>query len=236
MGLSMLAYTYSVTGVRRSRPGNIGPALIDIQASKTQPGYLGLNLNTSPDWAFSSPLSWHPSSKKAMWPETRRGSTVRRLQLVELPGYSAGRPVAARPTPVNMPYASSDLSLVRPYATAGQINDIKVYGRASGHILYRRSADGRIEKTYVNFSDDGRNVYSGSERMESNPRGRSTYTADVRLTGPKPGRMALKMTFGPLGGASPAELLFAPGEDGKPLTYGYAEYDGKRIDAAKMVP
>src|SRR3546814_8148812 len=34
MGLSMFAYTYAVTGVRREREGNIGPALIDIGASK----------------------------------------------------------------------------------------------------------------------------------------------------------------------------------------------------------
>lgn len=236
MGLSMLAYTYSVTGVRRSRPGNVGPALIDIRASKARPGYLGLNLNTSPDWVFSSPMSWHPSGKKAMWPETLRGKDTRRLQVVELPGYRPGAPVRTRATPTNMPYASSDLSQVIPYANTGQAHDVKVYGRASGHIVYRRSASGRIEKTYVNFSDDGQNVYSGTERMEANPRGRSTYTADVRLTGPKPGIMALKMTFGPLGGDSPAALVFERDAAGQPLTRGYVEYQGRRLDAAELVP
>ena len=236
MGLSMLAYTYAVTGVRRSRPGNIGPALIDIQASRTQPDYLGFNLNTSPDWAFSSPLSWHPGGKKAMWPETRRGETTRRLQVAELPDYSPGQSVRARPTPANVPYASSDLSQVVPYAKTAQVIDIKVYGRASGHIAYRRTAAGQIQKTYVNFSDDGQNVYSGKEMMEANPAGRSTYTADVRLKGPKPGVMSLKMTFGPLGSERPAELIFARDGAGEPLTQGYVEYGGRRLDAADLVP
>ena len=40
MGLSMFAYTYAVTGVRLARQGNVGPALIDVAASKNQPGYL----------------------------------------------------------------------------------------------------------------------------------------------------------------------------------------------------
>jgi hypothetical protein len=77
MGLNMHSYIYSVTGVRQSRPGNIGPALIDIEASRTQRGYQGVNLSTSEEWVFRSPMSWHPSSKKAMWIEGRRGAGAR---------------------------------------------------------------------------------------------------------------------------------------------------------------
>ena len=78
MGVSMLAYTYSVTGVRKTRSGSIGPALIDIEASKTREGYLGINLNTQDEWVFHSPMSWHPDGKKAMWIEARRGGGPRR--------------------------------------------------------------------------------------------------------------------------------------------------------------
>lgn len=236
MGLAMLAYTYSVTGVRTARPGNIGPALIDIAASKTQPGYRGVNLNTQDDWVFRSPMSWHPSGTKALWPEGRRGTAERRIQVFRLVDYRPAAPVPARPTPHAAPYAVADLAVVRTYAQSSQNIDVKVYGRTLGHIVYRRSPAGTIEKTYVNFSDDGRQVYSGSERMQANPHGRSTYTADVRLSGPRPGVMALKMTFGPLSGARPAELMFAPDESGKPLTHGYVNYDGKRLEAADLIP
>src|SRR3546814_18320723 len=72
----MFAYTYAVTGVRRAREGNIGPALIDIGASKSQANYLGIDLSTDKDWVYHSPMSWRPDGKKAMWmekSEERRG-------------------------------------------------------------------------------------------------------------------------------------------------------------------
>lgn len=238
MGLAWAAYTYGITGVRGGRPGNIGPALIEIEKSKTQEGYTGVNLNTSDDWVFNSPLSWHPSGTKALWPESRRGqaSDGRRIQVLHLLDYKPGKPVNARRTPDAMPYATSDLSLLKNYAAKPQDIDVKVYGAASGYIHYRRSPAGRIEKTYSQFSDDGKQVYSGKETMQINPQGHSTYKADLQLSGPKPGIMAVQITFGPLKGERPAELIFTPGEDGQPLTRGYVEYGGRRIEAAKLIP
>ena len=235
MGLSMFAYTYAVTGVRRDRPGNVGPALIDIAASKTQNGYLGRNLNTSPDWVFYSPMSWHPGGRKAMWIEGRRDSGAKRIQVVELLDYRSGPPVRMRPTPDAIPYASSDMALVGAYAAKSGTIDVKVYGRRSGFIHYVR-AGARIDKTYENFSDDGRGAYDGRETMLANPRGRTTYTADVRLTGPTPGAMTLTITFGPLGGARPGEIVFTPDETGKPATRGYVQYAGRRLDASALLP
>ena len=229
MGLSMLAYTYSVTGVRAARSGEIGPALIDIEASKSQDGYLGANLNTQDEWVFSSPMSWHPSSTKAMWLEVRRGSREKRMQRVRLPDYRPGASVPAGVTPRDIPYGSSDLSVVPTYARASGDINVKVYGRKSGYISYRRTPDGVVEKTYVDFSDDGRSTYSGTERTAANPQGRSTYTAKLKLSGPKAGVMDLKMTFGPLRGELPAEIIFAPDSSGVPLTHGYVEYDGRRL-------
>ncbi|MCJ2180835.1 hypothetical protein [Novosphingobium album (ex Hu et al. 2023)] len=236
IGVSMLAYTYAVTGVRNQRPGNIGPALIDIQASKTQEGYQGMDLNTQEDWVYYSPMSWSPDGRKAMWIEGRRDSPSKRIQLVTLPDYRPGPPVAAATTPDRIAFGSSDLSRVEDYARAAQDIDVKVYGRKSGYLTYRHMPGGVIEKHYFDFSDDGTAIYSGDERLEANPLGRSTYRADLRLTGPKPGAMHLRMTFGPLGGLLPAQLIFSPDSNGLPLTRGYAEYDGHRLDVSTLVP
>lgn len=235
MGLSMFAYTYAVTGVRAGRSGNVGPALIDIRASMSEPDYLGINLSTDSDWVFRSPMSWHPGGTSALWMEGRRGGDARRIQVVRLLDYRPGPKVAAKPVPATMPYASSDLSVVPAFAAKADDVDVKVYGRKSGHITYRRSAE-RIEKTYVDFSDDGEKVYSGRETMQMNPGGNSTYTADVRLSGTKSGVMDLKVTFGPLRGDPPVALIFTPDASGTPLTHGYAEYDGRRLEVDRLVP
>ena len=236
MGLSMFAYTYAVTGVRLSRPGNVGPALIDIQASKSHENYLGTNLSTQADWVFSSPISWHPSSKKAMWIELTRGREKARIQIASLPDYRPGPAPQAQATPSRIPYGSSDLSVVPRYARSAQDIHVKVYGRKSGYVQYQRTPEGVSDKTYVNFSDDGKQVYSGRETMRANPGGQSTYTADVTLSGPKPGAMKLKITFGPLGGKAPARIVFDKDQAGTPLSRGYVEYRGRRLDVATLVP
>jgi hypothetical protein len=241
MGLARYAYTYSVSGVRRSRPGNIGPALIDIAKSKTQDDYLGINLSTDDSWVYESPMSWHPNGKMGMWQERRRqaaGNTGEgdRIQIVRLLDYAPAATVTVRPWSLNKAYASSDLSLAKKQAEEAHDFDVKVYGRASGYLTYRSTADGTMEKVYHDFSDDGRNVYSGSERMQGNPRGRSTYTADVALKGPTPGEMKLKITFGPLGGERPSQILFENDTSGRPLSLGYAQYGTKRLEVSSLVP
>jgi len=239
MGLNALAYNYSVSGVRQKRSGNVGPALIDIAASKSQPGYLGANLNTQDDWVFGSPMSWHPGGTRAMWTERLRGPRggPGRMQAVRLLDYKPGRAVVVRPTPANPIFATSDLSAIKDYATAPRTIDVKVYGRNSGHIIYRRAPTGLIEKTYVNFSDDGQQIYTGSETMQSNPRGNSTYTADLTLSGPRPGAMKLRITFGPATDFyDPTRILFTPDASGTPLSYGYAEFDGKRLSVESLLP
>jgi hypothetical protein len=72
--------------------------------------------------------------------------------------------------------------------------------------------------------------------MQANPRGRSTYTADIKLSGPKPGVMKLTMTFGPIQGERPAELIVAADAAGKPMSHGYTEYGGRRLDVADLAP
>lgn len=244
MGLNMYAYTYSVTGVRISRQGNIGPVLVDIAASRSEAGYRGVNLHTQDDWVYYSPMSWHPGGKKAMWLEGMRGETGledggKRIQVVRLLDYKPGLPVPARTTPDSIPGAVADLSVVRELLARGNNIDVRVYGRHSGHIEYRRFANGaaiEIEKRYENFSDDGESVYSGREQMHSNPGGYSTYTARVVLTGPKPGVMDLAMTFGPLRGPLPAELIFAADDPAVAASRGYSEYNGQTLNVDSLVP
>ena len=236
INLNMLAYSYGVTGVRRQRAGNIGPALIDIERSKIGgTDYHGTNLNSDPEWVYNSPLSWHPSSTRAMWIEQNRDTGKRRIQVMHIPEYRPGKTVAAKPTPTSLPYAITDLSVAKSYARSGQDIDVKVYGKASGYISYQRSA-GLVRKTYVDFSDDGTSVYSGTETTKANPRANSTYSADMTLSGPKPGRMRLSVTFGPITGDLPAKILFDKGDDGKPISAGFAEYDGRRLQLSDLQP
>ncbi|MFD1613283.1 hypothetical protein ACFSCW_15865 [Sphingomonas tabacisoli] len=234
MGLSMLAYTHSVTGVRRGRPGTVGPVLIDIGAARSDHGHLGIDLARDEKWVFYSPMSWHPGSRKAMWIEGEQGTRNFRVRIASLPDYRPAAGVAVEITPVAL--GSPDLSVVRAYAAKSQDIDVKVYGRKSGYITYRRSRDGRIEKRYADFSDDGKRIYSGQETMQAGRQGKSVYTADLRLSGAESGTMALKMTFGPLGAPIPAPLIFDGDSAGAPQTSGYVEYAGKRLTVDNLVP
>lgn len=238
MGLNMHTYVYSVPGVRRSRNGNIGPALVDIAASTAGGDYRGINLNTSENWVFYSPMSWHPSSKKALWPEGVRGQgrSQMRLQTLHLLDYtpSAAVPAAAL-SPESWP-GTDDLSKVETFVAQGHEVDVVVYGRHSGHIHYLRTDDGLIEKTYLNFSDDGVEVYQGTERMELNPAGHSVYSADLQLSGSTAGEMKLQITFGPLADTLPAKLIFSDDEHGKPKTWGYARYGDQTFKVEDLIP
>lgn len=238
LGLNMHAYTYAVTGVRKVRGGNIGPALIDIEASSTREDYPGINLHTQEEWVFRSPMSWHPSGQKVMWMEEPRGASrlegKRRIQVARLLDYQPGPQVATGVTPDDMPYAATDLSMIQGLLQRSRDVDVKVYGKHSGYIHYRRDASGTIEKIYIDFSDDGQNVYNGSETNRLNPRSNSTYTARVTLSGPEPGVMDLQVTFGPLRGELPSRLIFDPDESGTPLSRGYTEYGGQRLEVRAL--
>ena len=235
MGLSMFAYTHAVTGVRKSREGNVGPALIEIAKAASQPGYAGTSLDSGDGWVFTSPISWHPGGMKAAWVEIRRGTPNLRLRLLELPDYRPGPAAPAVQMPQPGKYSTSQLSAIPGYAEQSTNIDVKVYGRSAGYITYRRSA-GRIEKHYYDYSDDGRDVWSGSETTIVNPGGTSTYTADVKLAGKNTGAMNVALTFGPLSAPGYAALNFSPGPDGQPLTRGYAAYNGRRLDVSDLIP
>lgn len=240
MGLSMLHYSYAVTGVRKSRPGNVGPMLIDIEQSENQKDCQGINLNTSDEWVYYSPMSWHPGGKKALWKEGRRGTKELRIQMVTLLDYEPQQAVAAQETPETIPYALSDMSVLEDVIRQRIDLDVRVDGNHSGYIAYRRLSDGAlstlIEKRYVNFSDDGKNFYNGVEKMQKLPASNSVYTSNVEVTGQEAGRMELKITFGPIRDKLPAKILFDVDESGSAQTTGFSEYIGKRLSVESLIP
>ena len=82
-------YTYSITEVRETRKGNIGPVFFEKEKSINDPNYHGIDLHdTTDEYVFTSPISWHPSNLKALFNEKERGKKKRRLRKVELSGYT----------------------------------------------------------------------------------------------------------------------------------------------------
>ena len=42
-------------------------------------------------WAFNSPLSWHPSSKKGMFTEMEKNTKKKRIRIVNLDNYKPSK-------------------------------------------------------------------------------------------------------------------------------------------------
>ena len=87
--MNRYVYFYGVQEVRKTRPGNIGPALINIEESRSNPSYMGYDLHTE-GWAFKSPLSWSPNCKKGMFSETLQdgNNNKHRIRIVKLDNYN----------------------------------------------------------------------------------------------------------------------------------------------------
>jgi hypothetical protein len=248
-GMIQIFYLYAVAGVRTFRPGNIGPAIIDIERSIHEEGYNGVLLNDPEEqWVYYSPMSWHPSSKKAMWPEGLRLSlgdgkeAKMRIRIAELLDYSPGAPVPAGKTPEHIPYAETDLSKLLRTGTDGADIEGKIAGRHSGHIRLRwrlkgtlADTAGTVEETYSNFSDDGKTFYNGYEKSSFSIREGSVYEADLTMSGAETGVMKLRVAFSKVAGFEPPKLLFEKTEDGKPKSYGYASYRGRTLNIEDML-
>lgn len=231
MGLSLQVYMFAVASVRSHRQGNVGPVLIDVAQSMADHDYMGIPLNDpSGAWVYLSPMSWHPSGQKAMWPEMKRGEySNKRLRIVELPDVVPGPPVPAQQTPLDIPYARTGQHATdAPQAEA----EYRIAGQHSGEILFR-SERGLREKIYRGYSDDGTNTYDGYERL-TNSNSQTVYEAKLNLTGPVDGGMDCRLTFSGSGYDTMPELVFEPGEDGLAQTRGYARYGDKKIDVAIM--
>jgi len=258
-GIIQHLYMYAVAGVRSFRKGNIGPVLIDIERSMREPGYQGLALNDpAEEWVYYSPMSWHPSSKKAMWMEGLRHSAAAgehasvgnasrkqmRVRKVELLDYQPRPSVPAQPTPDEIPYAIKGEAAAENLRNTPSMDvEGKIAGKHSGHIEYTRRGQqpapalmGSAQAEYVNFSDDGRTFYNGFEKSRYSFMGESSYEADLSMTGEQQGEMKLRITFSQTSFEVMPKLLFEPAEDGKPKSYGYTCYNGVQLKIEDLEP
>lgn len=226
-------YMYGVSGVRMGREGNIGPALIDIEKSQNQPGYLGVDLSDpTGEWAYYSPMSWHPSGKKLMWNEGQKKTigNAMRITVAELTGYTPGPTIPAAPLPENIPYAMEG---VDPRGgMLGAAPHTKIAGKHSGYAetTVEYGSPIKAKTVYENFSDDGKSFLNGWESVVSpgmTAPGDTVYDAKMELTGEHTGEMDVHLTYRLPEGSYMTELL--------PDSRGFASYDGERADIADML-
>ena len=215
--MNMYAYMYGVTKVRSEREGNIGPAVINITESISNSSYLGYDLHED-GWVFSSPLSWHPSSKKAMFSEVNRKTKEKRIRIVHFDKYKPLKTLENKKTPDNISYAKKLEDLKQPLKRI--INGYFV-GKEGILIYNRTETTSRTE--YINYSEDGKTFFNGveeSEYLQNQFIGR--LTSNVVMTGEKTGKMDLSIYMNYNG-----DIIYE--ENGKEVSYGYAEYDGKKL-------
>ncbi|MCA4131605.1 hypothetical protein [Arthrobacter sp. M4] len=248
MGLAWAVYTYTVSGVRSFREGNVGPVLIDIERSMQEPGYEGVPLN-NPDesWVYCSPMSWHPSGRKAMWLEMLRGSEhpgsyrEMRVRTAHLLDHQPSAPIPTQPTPSTAPYGISGAAAQHVLrAPSEPARSGRIAGAHSGHIDFERVAGdiaaGRAassKTTYVDYSDDGRSFYNGYEQTRSSFTSDTVYRADLEVTGEQAGEMRLRATWS--GRQEGTRLLFDPDTDGLPKSHGFARYGHVQLNIEDLV-
>lgn len=234
-------YQYAIAGVRFGRPGNIGPALIDVERSmKEGRGYEGVNLSDPEGkWVYYSPMSWHPDSTRAMWNESTRraqGNVKSRLRRCRLLDVQPSVPVPAVRTPdrEEIPYAL-------PVESAGKQQmpqlPLKIKGAGGGMVTNACPAADTFETLYENYSEDGRTFYNGWIRVKSPANmfmpGETVIHSDISVTGEHKGQMKLRIVL-----QADAQFQIHPdrslGEDGQPKCTGFAEYDGLRRNVEDM--
>lgn len=246
MSLAWAVYTYAVTGVRQFREGNVGPVLIDVARSTSEPGYRGVPLH-DPDqnWVYVSPMSWHPDGSRVMWMEMRRGNgDDLRVRVARLLDAVPGEPVPTRQTPRHIPYALvGDRALEvlnRPPAgpTLGRIA-----GRVSGHADYElqpgdltQGRPGSASIRYVGYSDDGATTYDGTESALSSFVDQTVYEADLEAVGARPGSMHLRAVWSPMVGPEPARLVFNTADDPTSGSHGVARYGEAELTVDQLAP
>ena len=148
--INRYAFFYGIQEVSKKRPGNIGPALINIEESKSNSSYMGYDLHTE-GWAFKSPLSWNPNYKKGMFSETFQDGNNNKqgIRLVKLDNYEPSIISDAKKTPDNIPYAKPLDSLKN--LTVEDINGYFI-GKSSGIMIFN-STNSFSQSEYKNYSE-----------------------------------------------------------------------------------
>ena len=215
-------YTYAVTNVRKTRKGNVGPVLFVKEKSINDPNYHGIDLHdTEEKFVFCSPISWHPSNLKAIWPEVEKGTSNRRLRKLEISNYTPSAYPKIENTTDNVPYALDMSEMDNIHYDKKTNGTIK--GKKSGEIIYYNSGFLPIKQTvkitYVNYSDDGKKFYNGEEEFIGDRTSKNVYKSNVVLSGSEKGQNNFTITFN-----TESDLI-------KEETEGYATYGGKTIKA-----
>ncbi len=200
--LTAQIYQYGVAEVRNGREGNIGPALIDIEKSMHDPGYLGTDLSDpAGEWAYYSPMSWDPTGKKALWNEGQKKTigSKRRVMMAELLDWKPSKPIPAYPFP-EIPYALPGIA--KAGSMMGSESGTKIAGHFSGTAAttVETKPQRRIKTVYENFSDDGRSFLNGWEASIPSPfgimnPGSTSYDAKLTLTGEHTGEMDCHVVY-----------------------------------------
>ncbi len=239
--LAMPVYMVAVAGVRSFLPGNIGPVLVEIDKSRYDPTYPGVQLNEpGSDWVYLSPISWHPDGTKAIWPETIRGGGKTRIRQARLwdvkPNGQTPELQAPAVVPYGIPLEAVELAS-GPTDISGNIS-----GKAAGHARYTRSGSSGLGQTtyavqvdYIGYSDDAKTFFDGIEQVTAKP-GEICYQAKLRMSGSASGEMDLRLTFETHGFDGPVNLLFDCAADGKPKSYGTAQVLDRRLNVEDMKP
>ena len=215
-------YMYSVDNVRKYKKGNIGPVLFVKEKSIKDPNYHGIDLHDKEEkYVYCSPISWHPSNLKALWPEVERGTTNRRLRKLEIENYTPSPFPKIEITTDNVPYAL-DISEMDKIKFETELSGI-IEGKNSGYIEYYNSGFSEKNQTvklnYVNYSDDGKKFYNGEEIYDGDRTSKFVYSSNVILSGSEKGQNNFTITFD-----VNSDLI-------KNETEGFATYGGKTINA-----
>lgn len=221
-----MVYQFAVSGVRNKRPGNIGPALIDIDKSMSLGrDYIGADLSDPEGkWVYVSPISWHPDSTRAMWIERTRtvaGPMQTRLRRAHLLDKEASKPVTGVRTPdaKDIPYALP----LNAIATSPALPVI-IHGKCGGTVTSDKMPSGAMQTTYEHFNNDGETTYDGYLRVMApasmfSP-GETVIESHIDVTGMHNGKSRFTLVF-----EADNRLQVTVNRD---KSEGYAEYDGVR--------
>ena len=224
-GTTLPVYMLSVAAGRRMPGVNIGPALIDIQRSMTEEGYMGVNLSDPEgEWVYYSPMSWHPGCKRAMWVERTYDMSRGRLRVADLPEYQPGESIPAAAIPAAIPYATTDGTAKENPRMTGPIHAVGAHGGS-----FELKINGmNSTSVYVDYSEDGRTIYNGTETFTRDQDG-CTYEAHIKATGEEAGEMDLRIRFSQPNMWSMAKVDFSETQDGSPASFGQATWRGKTL-------
>ena len=238
MSFAQAAYTYSITGVRMSRKGNIGPALIEMEKTLKDNDqdrkYHGVDLHDPKDeYVYRSPMSWHYSSQKAIWSESLKNSETKyriRQVILSSSDYPPGKPLTCeKETPDNIPYAY-DLSILDNISFPLMSGNIaSPLGVEKGGYIYFNYSMIKNNLTYYHYTDDGENFFDGSEgyTMDMKTMG-SIYQGNVVMKNTKQkviGEMNFKVSF--VGSGADMKL-------DRSNSYGKATYKGTTVTVDDM--